>query len=125
MTVVGLVRTQLLIVLIQRDRHRARAQGESMAEEGAQRPSGDALHQRVGRIIGAQATGGEVGRADVEGCVPTGHPAPVQAERRAKPVEVEAHDDAARIGVVGQHVTHPHGISIRVVGKGHDDVVRC
>ena len=57
MPVVGFIRTQLLIVLIHRDRYRPRTQGESMAEEGAQRPSGDALHQRVGRIVGAQATG--------------------------------------------------------------------
>ena len=34
-----------------------------MAEKGAQRPSGDPLHQRVGRIVGAQATVDEVGRA--------------------------------------------------------------
>src|SRR5437773_954503 len=63
MPVVGLVRTQLLTVLVHRDRHRARAQGESMAKEGAQRPSGDSLHQRVARIVGAQTTGVEVGRA--------------------------------------------------------------
>lgn len=96
-----------------------------MAEEGAQRPSGDALHQRVARIVGAQATGAEVGRTRVERGITTRYPAPVQAERRPKPVEVEAHHDAACIGVVGQHVTHPHGISIRVVGEGYHDVVRC
>src|SRR5206468_5163567 len=97
MPVVGLVRTQLLIVLIQRDRHRPRTQSESMPEEGAQRPSGDALHQRVARIVGAKATVGEVGRARVERGVPTSYPAPRQAERRPKPVEVEAHHDAACI----------------------------
>ena len=125
MPIVGLVRTQLLTVLIQRDRYRPRTQGESMPEEGAQRPSGDPLHQRVARIVGAQATGGEVGRAHVERRVPTRYPAPRQAERRPKPVEVEAHYNAACIGVVGQHVTHRRGIIIRVVGEGHYDVVRC
>jgi len=95
-----------------------------MAEERAQRPSGDSLHERMAHIKGAEATGAEVGRASVERRVPTSYPAPVQAERRAKPVEVEAHHHAACIGVVGQHVTHPHGISIRVVGEGYHDVVR-
>ena len=95
-----------------------------MAGERAQRPRGDALHQRVDRIVVAQATGdGEgLGRAH-ERRVPTRHPAPVQAERRPRPVEGEAHDNAACIGVVGQHVTHRHGIIICVVGEGDDDVV--
>jgi hypothetical protein len=95
-----------------------------MAEEGAQRPSGDVLHQRVSRIVGAQAIVAKVGRAHVEWTVTTRYPAPVQTERRAKPVKVETYDDAACIGVVGQHVTHPHGIGIRAVGEGDDDVVR-
>jgi hypothetical protein len=96
-----------------------------MAEEGAQRPGVDALHQWVGRIVHAQATVAEVGRAPGdEWCVPIGYPTPVQSERRAKPVKVEGHDGAACVGVVGQHVTHPHRISIRAVGEGDDDVVR-
>jgi hypothetical protein len=95
-----------------------------MAEEGAQRPSGDVLHQRVSRIVGTQATVGEVGRSHVEWTVSTRYPAPVQAERRTKPVKVETHNDAACIGVVSQHVTHRHCIGIRAVGEGDDDVVR-
>ena len=95
-----------------------------MAGERAQRPRGDALHQRVGRIVVAQATadGEGRGRAD-ERRVATCYPAPVQAERRPKPVESEGHDNAACVGIVGQHVTHCHGIIICVVGEGDHDVV--
>ena len=96
-----------------------------MAVEGAQRPCGDALHQRVVRIVGAQATVGEVDRPALDKwAVSARLPAPLQAEGRAIPVEVEAHDDAACIGVVGQHITHRNGIRIRAVGEGDDDVVR-
>ena len=124
MSVVGLIRTQLRMILIHRDPHRARTQGGKLAGQGAQRPRGDALHQRVGRIVVAQATGdGEGrGRAD-ERRVTTRYPAPVQAERRPRPVEGEGHDDAAHIGVVGQHVTLRHGIIICVVREGGHDVV--
>ena len=124
MPVVGLIRTQLCMVLIHRDPHRPRTQSGKLAGERAQRPRGDALHQRVGRIVVPQATidGEGRGRAD-ERRVPIRHPAPVQAERRPRPVEGEAHDNAACVGVVGQHVTHRHGIIIRVVREGDDDVV--
>ena len=124
MPVVGLIRAQLGMVLIHRDPHRPRTQSGKMAGERAQRPRGDALHQRVGRIVVAQATGeGEArGRAN-ERRVPTRYPAPLQAERRPRPVEGEGHDNAACICVVGEHVTHGHGIIICVVREGDHDVV--
>src|SRR5439155_10110991 len=76
---VVLVGAQLLVVLVQRHRHRPRAEGHSMAEEGAQRPSGDSLHERMGHIIGAQATVAEVDRGRVvERGVATRHPTPCQ-----------------------------------------------
>ena len=124
MPVVGLIRTQLRMVLIHRDPHRPRTQSGKLADGGAQRPRGDGLHQRVGRIVVAQATGDGEGRGRaVERRVPTRYPAPVQAERRPRPVEGEGHDNAACICVVGQHVTHRHGIIIWVVREGDDDVV--
>src|SRR5438876_1999103 len=96
-----------------------------MAVEGAQRPSGDSLHERMGHIKSAQATVGEVDRSRVvEWCVPTRHPTPVQPEGRAKPVKIEGYHDAASIRVVGQHVAHCNRITVRAVGEGYDDVVR-
>ncbi len=125
MPVVDVVSAQVLGVLVLRHRHRPGSQGESMAEESTQGPGVDALHQRVGGIVGTEATVVEVDRATgVDWCVPIGYPTPVQSEGRAKLVKVEAHDDAACVGVVSQHVTHPHGITIRAVGEGDDDVVR-
>src|SRR6476646_1114229 len=95
-----------------------------MPEEGAQRAGGDVLHQRVSCIVGSQTTVNEVarGRAD-EWAVAPGLPAPLQPERRTKPVKVDTYYHAARIGVVGQHITHRHGIGIRTVGEGDNDVV--
>src|SRR5207244_12485132 len=94
--VVGLIGDQLLVVLVQRHRHRPGAEGHTMAVEGAQRPSGDSLHERMGHIIGAQATVAEVDRGRVvEWGVSPRHSTPVQPEWRAIPVKVEGHDDAA------------------------------
>ena len=124
MPVVGLIRAQLGMVLIHRDPHRPRTQSGKMAGERAQRPRGDALHQRVGRIVVAQATGDGEGRGRAEERrVTTRYPAPFQAVRRPRPVEGEADDNAACIGIVGQHITHRHGIVICVVGEGDHDVV--
>ena len=106
-------------------RHRARGQGKSTPVVAAQRSRADALHQRMSHVIGTQAIGAEVAPNPVdEWAVAIRLPAPLQIERRTIPVKHEAHDDAACIGVVGQHVTHPRGIRIRAVGEGDDDVVR-
>src|SRR5215471_16516741 len=88
MTVVNLESDQLLAVLVQRHRLRPAAQREGVAEEGAQRPGTDTLHQGMSVIEIAQATGGEIGRADIEWCVPTGHPPPVKTNRRANQLKL-------------------------------------
>jgi len=95
-----------------------------MAGERAQRPRGDALHQRVARIVVAEATddGERLGWAD-EGRVPTCYPAAVQAERRPKPIEGEPHHDASCIGIVGKHVTHRDGVVPNVIREGEHDVI--
>jgi len=78
----------------------------------------------MSHIIGTQAIGAEVTPDPVdEWAVAIRLPAPLQIERRTIPVKHEAHDDAAYIGIIGQHVTHRYGIGICAVGEGDDDVV--
>ena len=77
------------------------------------------------RIVRAKATVAEVSGATFnEWAIPTGLPTTLQPKRRAKPVKVEGHNNATRIGIVGQHVTHRRRIAIGAIGEGHHDVVR-
>ena len=79
----------------------------------------------MGHVIGPQTRGDEVSRATFnERTIPTGLPTTLQPKRRPKPVKVEGHNNATRIGIVGQHVTHRRRIAIGAIGEGHHDVVR-
>src|SRR3954468_3073972 len=71
MPIVGLIRTRLRMILIHRDPHRARTHSRKMAGERAQRPRGDALHQRTARMVVArQLVMGTVGAGLTDGVYP-------------------------------------------------------